>query len=557
MRAHGGARIAERRAVLDGHAVMAVGVVARPELRRVVEPARVEAAAACGAALDQQVGVALHQALEHIVQAQVVVVDDAALIRGGVRVDVDHAAVEVPLEVLDVALVEHRAQLGEDVLAHVFAREVEYELVAAERGRFARHGERPVGMRAVQVGVLVDHLRLHPDAELDAERVDLLDELGERAAELLLVDRPVAERAEVVVAVAEPAVVHDEHVHAQVGGLGGKAHELVAGEVEVMGLPAVHEHGARGVAPRAAADVPADAAVQVVGEALQARARVGHDDLGRHELVAGLQRIGEQLVGKAHLHADLLVLGLLDLGLEVSAVHERHGPGAARRLGGIAVAQDHERVVLVRGLAATAADGKGAGKHVLTAGLALHAVLAVEGDDVEAAVDEVQAGALQLLDGDAALAAVLYDGGAADDVDGGQHAVQQLDLEAQPLVGKRDGQRLGVVCVRIGVGGGQAGERVLAAAHLVARVAQVAAEGALGVADDQQRAAQVAVALERELLGQDVERIGAALDVMGRRAAAAAVGERGQIGHLALAARTVVQVREVPDFVDLHLVGRV
>ena len=93
------------------------------------------------------------------------------------RVDVHQAAIEVPLEVLDVALVEHAADLVEDVVAHLGAGEIEHELVAPERGLLARDGERPVGMLTEELGVLVDHLGFHPDAKLDAQGVDALDEL--------------------------------------------------------------------------------------------------------------------------------------------------------------------------------------------------------------------------------------------------------------------------------------------------------------------------------------------------------------------------------------------
>ncbi len=139
----------------------------------------------------------------------------------------------------------------------------------------------------------------------------------------------------------------------------------------------------------------------------------------------------------------------------------------------------------------------------------------------------------------------------------GKHAEQQLDLDAAARIGERDGERLRTVGLGVGVGGGQARQVVLTLADLVAHVAQIAAEGAVAVAHDEHGAAQVAVALEGELLRQDVERVGARLGLVGARAASAAVRIGEQVPHIALGAGTVIQMQQVAEPVRLHLVGRV
>ena len=179
----------------------------------------------------------------------------------------------------------------------------------------------------------------------------------------------------------------------------------------------------------------------------------------------------------------------------------------------------------------------------------------VEGDDVKVAGDEIEAGGLGLLHGDAARAVVADHRRARDDVDLGQHAVEQLDLEAQARVGEGDREGLGAVGLVLGVGGGKARQAVLAGTDLVADVAQVAAEGAVGAADHEQRAPHVARALEGVLLGQDVERVGAVGHVVRAAAHAAAVGIGDEVGQVALGAGAVVEVEEVAVLVHLHLVG--
>ena len=235
-------------------------------------------------------------------------------------------------------------------------------------------------MSAIEFRLLAHHFGFHPDAKLQPHVVDGSDELGKRPAELGLVDRPVAEAALVVVAVGKPAVVHHQQLDAHPFGELGKLHQTVAVKVKVEGLPAVDEHRAHPVAPVPAAHMLAHAAVQVVGEQVQAHRRIGHDDLRRNQLRAWLERIGEELVGKAQLQARLAILVTRRLALEAAAVDELHGPAAPRGLGRIAIGKDQQRVLLMRGgtlgtvhHAGELADGR-------TLGHALHAVAPREAD---------------------------------------------------------------------------------------------------------------------------------------------------------------------------------
>src|SRR5947208_3164693 len=79
-------------------------------------------------------------------------------------------AVVVPLDELDRAMVaQQRAQLIEDERANVAPGEVQDQLVAAIDRLTAFGVVRPVGVRAEEVAVGVDHFGLDPDAEAHAE----------------------------------------------------------------------------------------------------------------------------------------------------------------------------------------------------------------------------------------------------------------------------------------------------------------------------------------------------------------------------------------------------
>ena len=112
----------------------------------------------------------------------------------------------------------------------------------------------------------------------------------ETADELVFVDIPVAERAVVVVALSEPAVVHDEHFDAELLGGFGEVDQLVAVKIEVRRFPAVDEQGTLGGLVFAADEVMAVEAVENAAHFAQTLVRKHADRLGREERVARLER---------------------------------------------------------------------------------------------------------------------------------------------------------------------------------------------------------------------------------------------------------------------------
>lgn len=92
-------------------------------------------------------------------------------------------------------------------------------------------------MGAGQIGIGVDHFGFDPQAELHAERADMVDQGAQAAGPDGLLDVPVAESCRVVAAVAEPAVVQDEALHADLRAEVGEVGELVEVVVEVDSPP--------------------------------------------------------------------------------------------------------------------------------------------------------------------------------------------------------------------------------------------------------------------------------------------------------------------------------
>ena len=174
--------------------------------------------------------------------------------------------------------------------------------------------------------------------------------------ELAAVDEPVAERAVVVVALAEPAVVEHEQLDPEVAGDLGDRDEPVLVEVEVGALPVVHEDRPRPVAPRSRGR-----AARGTGDGTRRSSRRARRSCGR-----GPPREGQL---RARREGPRERLGVdpdpeprrperldLHLGEEVARVDEGDADRLAVVLGRRRAAEGHERVVDGRRGAAIARD---------------------------------------------------------------------------------------------------------------------------------------------------------------------------------------------------------
>ena len=155
MSAHGRGGVAHRSAELNAEPLERVGVVARPDLRRIIEHTRVEASAAARAILKQHIGERLGQAIHDLICAEHEAVSDLLLPLGGQRrrADLAEITVEIPLEVIDLVGREHLIHLVEDIVADILAAEVKDVLMPCDGFLSAGHMDAPVGMRPVKVAV--------------------------------------------------------------------------------------------------------------------------------------------------------------------------------------------------------------------------------------------------------------------------------------------------------------------------------------------------------------------------------------------------------------------
>ncbi|MPN27121.1 hypothetical protein SDC9_174548 [bioreactor metagenome] len=189
---------------------------------------------------------------------------------GVCTVQVAEDAVHVPLDVVHIRKMPGFAERLEEVGTDVLTGEVEQILVAPDTGSAPWDGDHPLGVFSVELAFDAHHLRLYPKAEHHAQAMDFQGKATKARGEFLGVHRPVAKAGGVVVAQAEPAVVQDEELHAELGTLLCEVEQLVLGEVEVGRFPVVDEHRPFPELPRSPDNVVVHKVVEVGARSVQA-----------------------------------------------------------------------------------------------------------------------------------------------------------------------------------------------------------------------------------------------------------------------------------------------
>ena len=393
MSAHSRGGVAHRGAELNSQTLDGVGVVARPDLLRICEHRGVKASAAARAVFKEHIRERVAYPAHELVCAQDKAVEELALPvcgeQSGARVG--DVAVKVPFDIVYFIFREHGVHLVENVVAHIFSGHIENILMPAYAGLAVRNMDAPVGVGAEEVGVGGDHLRLVPNAELKTEVVYSAYKLAESAFELALVYEPVAQRVLVVVALAEPAVVHDEHIHAEFLCALRERDKLVRIKIEERRLPAVYQQGTLLCPVFSGDEIEVIELVVYPAHLADALARVNHDRLWSLKALARLKMPGEICRIYAHEYARSARIVALGAELKVAAVNEIEAVCLAAVLVGVFRDESRKWVLAVARNSALARDAlKSVGERAALLG-ALFAVPAVEGYEIVVHARQVDA----------------------------------------------------------------------------------------------------------------------------------------------------------------------
>ncbi len=243
----GGEELGE--ALLDVETCGCFSVVAHPDLIGVAEDAIVSAATTTRAALPDDVGMALAERSPDVVEAMDIASPQLAGIARSVwPARLTDVTIHIPFDEGNVVLGKKAIDDLDEVALDVGAGEIEDELMAELSAGAGGEVDDPVRMRAVEITIGIDHLRLDPETEGHAKLFDAIDERSKAVGEFLRIGPPIAKTGGIALAALEPAVIHDEELDAHLRGEFGKRTLGDLIDVEVSRFPGVVENGVNGVA---------------------------------------------------------------------------------------------------------------------------------------------------------------------------------------------------------------------------------------------------------------------------------------------------------------------
>ena len=159
----------------------------------------------------------------------------------------------------------------------------------------------------------------------------------------------------------------------------------------------------------------------------------------------------------------------------------------------------------------------------------------MEGDKVEVAMHEVETGGLEFFHGHGPLSTVLEDDAPRDDIEVRQDAIEERYVEPEPFGAQNDGERLRVLIFPLRIHGGEPVEAIFSRQDLMRVVFQFAPVRTGRIPQHQERTAEIAGALCRKFLRHKIE----------------------QIVHGTVSFSPIIQMQQISEVVDFHLVRRV
>ena len=198
----------------------------------------------------------------------------------------DGMAVHIPFHIGDAGPVQNCGDIFYYIITDLSFGEIQQQLIPAENIRMVV-GQRPVRMQTVQIRIHIHRFRFEPQTEFHAHGPDSVCQTFQPVGELLPVHGVVAQTCLVIVAVAEPAVIQDEQLAAQVTGGFGQSQQRVLIEFEHAAFPVIVKYRPGAILPGGGDDVAIYKPMHPVGKLTETVLGETHDGFRGFESFAG------------------------------------------------------------------------------------------------------------------------------------------------------------------------------------------------------------------------------------------------------------------------------
>ena len=175
------------------------------------------------------------QLCKKFIDGEGLLVDSWAIIARGLKQEL----VVIPLDVGNVIVTENLVDRFENVAVCTWVGEVNNVLPSSLRWHAVSDLENPIRMFPINIAVGVQHLPLKPEPKLHTRGLDLLNESPETLRPNLIGHLPITKTLGVVSPRAEPTIVQNEALNANLLSDIGKLRELLEVVIEIHSFPKV------------------------------------------------------------------------------------------------------------------------------------------------------------------------------------------------------------------------------------------------------------------------------------------------------------------------------
>ena len=343
-------RIAHGSSILDLQPLYSVGIIAGPALRRIIKQARIKPSSPTCAGFKENLWKFLRQTVVKIIHPKDITVEYLSLPvrrkRGAVTFR--NTAVHIPFNIRDPGFGKDFFHHCVNTVHNLFSGKIKDILISSMRCIPSRRLQNPVRMLPVQIGILVYHLRLKPEAEFHSKSFYLFREPPDPFRQTLPICIPVSKSCMLSVSFPEPSVVQHKKLHAALPGFFRNLQELFFRKVEVSSFPVINKDRSGTVSPESPCQSPSIKAVKSLAHAVQPLFGINYDCLGSLKLFSRFQLPVKSVRMDPRRHA-CDVMGIhFRLYPEVPAVDQADADHLPGSLCSVRTFQRYKRILFMR-----------------------------------------------------------------------------------------------------------------------------------------------------------------------------------------------------------------
>ena len=125
---------------------------------------------------------------------------------------------------------------------HFLSGEIQHQLRTGTNGGLSGNLQCIIRMGTIKSTVFIDHFRLNPNAEMHVLFFQSVSKAFQTHPQLFFIGHPVSQTGEIRISLSEPAVIHNQQIHAQGFSFSCQFNDFFSGKVKVAGLPGIQQN---------------------------------------------------------------------------------------------------------------------------------------------------------------------------------------------------------------------------------------------------------------------------------------------------------------------------